>query len=75
MARGPTLRAPTGAFIAYQRNAGLHRAAYWRRLGFPNLVLARKARWTGHVKKADRLKAQEIELDTPFKLLKRPRFF
>jgi hypothetical protein len=61
------------AFSAYQRNAGLHRAAYWRRLGFINLVLARKARWKGHVRKGER--AGEIELDTPFRLPKRRRGF
>ena len=47
------------------------RAAFWRQLGFPNLVLARKARWKNHVRKADR--ANDLELDTPFKLDKRPR--
>jgi len=28
----------------FQRLCGLHRAAYWRALGFPNLALARAAR-------------------------------
>ena len=32
----------------------MHRAAYWRTLGFPDLVLARQARWRGYVKKSDR---------------------
>jgi hypothetical protein len=54
----------------------MHRAAFWRRLGFPNLVLARKARWKGHVKKSE-LKRQELEkARTPFALEgKRPRGF
>jgi hypothetical protein len=52
----------------------MHRAAYWRTLGFPNLVLARQARWRGYVKKSDR--PREVELDTPYKLEgKRPRGF
>jgi hypothetical protein len=50
---------------------GLARAAFWREQGFPNLVLARKARWKGHVRKDQR----EIEIDSPFKLDKRPRGF
>lgn len=28
---------------------GRNRAAFWRALGFPNLVLAREARWRNHV--------------------------
>jgi hypothetical protein len=42
-------------------------------LGFPNLVRARKARWKGHVRKGRRL--SELEIDSPFKLDKRPRGF
>jgi hypothetical protein len=56
----------------------MHRAAYWRRLGFPNLVLARKARWKGHVKKSELRHQREGLLDaaaTPFALPKRPRGF
>jgi hypothetical protein len=29
------------AFLAKQRSQGLHRAAYWAKLGHPNLVRAR----------------------------------
>jgi len=36
------------------RQGGLARARFWRRLGFPNLVLARAARWKGHVTRAER---------------------
>jgi hypothetical protein len=32
------------AYSMRQRWHGLHRAAFWRALGFPNLVLARAAR-------------------------------
>jgi len=32
------------AFLMRQRACGLRRAAFWRALGFPNLVLARAAR-------------------------------
>jgi hypothetical protein len=54
------------------RGARRSPAAFWRQLGFPNLVLARKARWKGHVKKSD----LPEELDTPYKLKgKRPRGF
>lgn len=49
---------------------GRKRAAFWRLQGFPNLVLARAARWKGHVKKTDAAK-----LETPFKLDGRPRGF
>jgi len=53
----------------------MHRAAFWRALGFPNLVLARKARWKGHVKKSEQ-KRQELErVRTPFALPGRPRGF
>jgi len=59
-------------FSAYQRNATLLRNAYWRALGYPNLVLARAARWKGHVKKADRAR----ELADPWLVDgKRPRGF
>jgi hypothetical protein len=51
----------------------MQRAAYWRALGFPNLVLARKARWKGHVRKGQR--PRQLEIDSPFKLDKRPRGF
>jgi len=35
---------PDNAYSMRQRWHGLHRAAFWRALGFPNLVLARAAR-------------------------------
>lgn len=34
---------PEAARRAFNRLCGLHRAAYWRELGFPNLVRARTA--------------------------------
>lgn len=58
--------------IARCKLIGMHRAAFWRRLGFPNLVLARKARWKGHVRKDQ---VGDVEFDSPFKLPKRPRGF
>jgi hypothetical protein len=62
------------ALPARQRMCGLHRAAFWRQLGFPNLVLARKARWKGHLKKSQR--PRELEIDSPFAIDgKRPRGF
>lgn len=60
------------------RGAGLARAAYWRALGFPNLVLARKARWKDHVKKSELKRQREGLLEptaTPFALPGRPRGF
>jgi len=39
------------------------RAAYWRKLGFPNLVRDLKARWKGHVRKGKHTAG--VELDTP----------
>jgi hypothetical protein len=47
------------ANAARNRLARLHRAASWRKLGFPNLVLVRKARWKGHGRK----RPDEVDLD------------
>jgi hypothetical protein len=55
---------PPRAFVPSNRWKGRRRAAFWRKLGFTNLVLARKARWKGHPRKGKRA----AELDTPFKL-------
>src|SRR5262245_48389130 len=49
------------ALSELNRWKGRRRAAYWRKLGFPNLVLAKKARWKGHVRKGKR--AGELGLD------------
>ena len=60
------------------RGAGRKRAAFWRALGFTNLVLARKARWKGHVRKSELKRQREGLLEpsaTPFVLDKRPRGF
>jgi len=38
-----TARAGSKALAARNRLGGLHRAAFWRALGFPNLVRARAA--------------------------------
>jgi len=42
-----------GAFIAGRKRGGYaggpKRAAFWRALGFPNLIRARRARWRNHV--------------------------
>lgn len=96
-------------YLARCRLGGLHggprRAAFWRELGWPNLVLARAAKAR---KRQERLKREEwamartvnpyalpedahhwasvareqgvtvrkdLELDTPYKLTKRPRGF
>ena len=45
---------------------GPKRAAFWRELGFPNLVGARKARWKGHVLKATQRAAEAY---SPFAIL------
>jgi hypothetical protein len=59
-------------FIAYQRNAGLHRAAYWRTLGFPNLVLARAALANKvRLRRLKEWKRQELKR-TPFARLDDP---
>jgi len=44
---------PQKARIARCIRIGRNRAAFWRKLGFPNLVLARQARWRGHKKKSE----------------------
>jgi hypothetical protein len=54
------------ARAAYCRFAGLRRAAFWRALGFPNLVRAREAR----ARKRARAAAEQASLST-----KRPRGF
>jgi hypothetical protein len=51
--------------------AGGPKGSLLARFGFPNRAFARKARWKGHVRKEARL----LELDTPFKLDKRPPGF
>jgi len=43
MHRWVALSAPDHALTARDRLGGLHRAAFWRKLGFPNLVRARAA--------------------------------
>ena len=48
---------------------GPKRAAYWRTLGFPNLALAREARWGGH--KLEQWKQEELRR-TPFAILDEP---
>ena len=66
------LSARDRAFIAYQRNAGLHRAAFWRTHGFPNLVLARAAKAEKRRRrKLEEWKRQELRR-TPFALLDDP---
>jgi hypothetical protein len=50
----------------------LHRARFWRAQGFPNLVLARKARWKGHVKKSERERQAAEKAHTPNTLDKSP---
>jgi len=47
------------ALAARNRLGGLHRAAFWRELGFPNLVLARAAKAR---KREERLKRETLEL-------------
>jgi len=60
------------AFIAYQRNAGLHRAAFWRTQGFPNLVLARAALANKvRLRRLEEWKREELRR-TPFSLLDDP---
>jgi len=54
------------AYIARCTLAGHRRADFWRTLGFPNLVLAREARWKGH--KLEQWKQAERER-TPFAIL------
>jgi len=63
---------PGDPFVA-QSVEGAPTRGFWRKLRFPNLVLARKARWKGHVRKGKR--ADELDLDTPLRLHKRPRGF
>ena len=53
-------------------NAGLHRAAYWRQLGFPNLVLARAAKAEKRRKRKLEEWKQEERRRTPFALLDNP---
>jgi hypothetical protein len=61
-----------GAFIAYQRNAGLHRAAFWRTQGFPNLVLARAALANKvRLRRVEEWKREELKR-TPFAILDEP---
>jgi len=69
---GPGLR---GSRALSYRNIGCgrKRAAFWRSLGFPNLVLARKAGWKGHVRRDQRPKG--FTLDTGLKLPWPPRGF
>jgi hypothetical protein len=60
------------AFIAYQRNAGLHRAAFWRTQGFPNLVRARAALANKvRLRRLEEWKREELRR-TPFALLDDP---
>ena len=55
---------------ARSRGAGLKRAAFWRKLGFPNLVLARAAR----AKKRALARAAAADVG-PYDLPGRPRGF
>jgi len=48
-----------GALAARNRLGGLHRAAFWRALGFPNLVRARAAKAR---KREARIKRETLEL-------------
>jgi hypothetical protein len=57
---------PEGARRAFNRLCGLHRAAFWRELGFPNLVLARAAL----ARKVAKSKAlEQARLFSPFAIL------
>jgi hypothetical protein len=63
-------------FVACQRNAGLHRAAFWRQLGYPNPVLARAAKARKPQQRQLKKWKREELLRTPFALLgKTPRGF
>ena len=70
--RVPHCEKAVNAFIAYQRNAGLHRARFWRSQGFPNLVLARAALANKvRLRRLEEWKQQELRR-TPFALLDNP---
>ena len=62
----------TIALAARNRLGGLHRAAFWRALGFPNLVLARAAKTKKRrQRKLEEWKREELRR-TPYALLDDP---
>jgi len=71
-ARWSRSRGATGALAARYRLGGLHRAAFWRSLGFPNLVRARAALANKvRMRQLEEWKREELRR-TPFALLDDP---
>jgi hypothetical protein len=66
------MRRPPSALAARNRLGGLHRAAFWRELGFSNLVLARAAKANKRrLRLLEEWRQQELRR-TPFAILDEP---